>query len=114
MGGRETLFIVVSLPEVFGYAGAFCPAPGLMEVNLGYPAQLAPEEMTLPEEYKDDTFILINAGNQDTVVGDNPLNYSAAFTANGVEHAFYSINGGHSFDVWKNGLYWFARCIFNA
>ncbi|MDR0249669.1 MAG: esterase family protein [Oscillospiraceae bacterium] len=112
MGGREALFIAVSMPETFGFAGAFCPAPGLMSSNLGIPGQLDPSDMTLPEKYKRDMFILINAGNQDTVVGDSPLNYSGAFAANGVEHAYYSIDGGHGFDVWKNGLYWFAGCIF--
>jgi enterochelin esterase-like enzyme len=113
MGGREALFIGVSMPETFGYVGAFCPAPGLMSSSAGFPGQLEPEEMTLPVKYKRSTFILINAGNQDNVVGDNPINYSNAFTANGVEHAYYSIDGGHDFNVWKNGLYWFAKCIFN-
>jgi predicted alpha/beta superfamily hydrolase len=50
MGGREALFIGVSMPETFGYVGAFCPAPGLMGVNLGFAGQLTPEEMTLPEK----------------------------------------------------------------
>jgi enterochelin esterase-like enzyme len=112
MGGRESLFIAVSMPETFAFVGAFCPAPGLMEANLGFPSQLEPAELTLPEKYRHDTFILINTGNQDTVVGDNPLKYSEAFAANGIEHVFYSMDGGHSFDVWKNGLYWFTRCIF--
>ncbi|MDR0222531.1 MAG: esterase family protein [Oscillospiraceae bacterium] len=113
MGGREALFIGVSMPETFAYVGAFCPAPGLMGENLGIDGQITPEEMTLPDEYKGNTFILINAENQDGVVGDNPLNYSNAFRGNGVENVYYSIEGGHDFTVWKNGLYFFARSIFD-
>ena len=30
MGGRETLFVGCSMPETFGYMGAFTPAPGLL------------------------------------------------------------------------------------
>lgn len=112
MGGREALFIGVSMPETFGFVGAFCPAPGLMSENLGFSGQLTPEELTLPEEYKNNTFILINTGNQDSTVGENPLNYSRALENNGVRHAFYSIDGGHDFNVWKNGLYFFVKCIF--
>jgi enterochelin esterase-like enzyme len=112
MGGREALFIGVSMPETFAYVGAFCPAPGLMNENLGIPGQITPEEMTLPDEFKNNTFIFINTGNQDGVVGNNPINYSNAFRQNGVENVFYSIDGGHDFRVWMNGLYFFVKSIF--
>lgn len=111
MGGRESLFIGVSMPETFGYIGAFEPAPGLL-ASEGFAGQVTPEEMTLPEKYFNDTFIMINAGNQDSVVGDNPFLYNGALEENGLSTAFYAIDGGHSFGVWKNGLYWFAKCIF--
>jgi len=110
MGGRESLFIGASMPDTFGYIGAFCPAPGLVGENLGIQAQMKPEELTLPDEYKDGTFVLINAGNNDNVVGDNPLTYSKTLTDNGVKNFYYSIDGGHEFKVWKNGLYYFAKC----
>jgi len=114
MGGREALFIGVSMPEVFGYIGAFCPAPELVAPNLDLPGQITPAKMTLPDEFKNNTFILINAGNQDGVVGDSPLNYSKAFGDNGIRYVYYSIDGGHDFGVWKNGLYYFAKFILNT
>jgi enterochelin esterase-like enzyme len=113
MGGREALYIGLSMPESFAYIGAFCPAPGLMGENLGMASPLTPKEMTLPAEYRDNTFILINTGNQDEVVGDSPLNYSEALEANGVENVYYSMEGGHDFTVWKNGLYFFVKNIFD-
>ncbi|MDR1668608.1 MAG: esterase family protein [Oscillospiraceae bacterium] len=113
MGGREALFIGVSMPDTFGYFAAFSPAPGLLSSGE-MPGQLSPEEMTLPDEYKDNTFILICNGNQDTVVYDNPLNYHNAFDSNGIRHAYYTIDGGHYFGVWKHGLYYFAKNIFKG
>lgn len=113
MGGRESLFIGFSMPDTFGYIGAFSPAPGLMSFpSLGYPGQLTVEEMTLPNEHKGNTFILIVSGNQDGVVNDVPNDYHKALEDNGIRHTFYKIDGGHDFTVWKNGLYYFAKCVF--
>lgn len=114
MGGRESLFIGLSMPDTFGYIGAFSPAPGLMSFeSLGYPGQLAAEEMTLPDKYKGDTFILIVNGNQDGVVNDVPNDYHQALEDNGIRHVYYTIDGGHDFTVWKNGLYYFSKCVFD-
>lgn len=112
MGGREALFIGVSMPETFGYVGAFCPAPGLISANMDIPGQIAPEELTVPDEYKENTFFLINTGDNDGLVGDNPLNYFETLNDSGVRSYFYSTPGGHDFKVWKNGLYYFLKCAF--
>lgn len=113
MGGRESLFIGVSMPDVFGYVGAFSPAPGLLPFsNLNYPGQLTAEEMTLPDEYKENTFMFICNGNQDGVVNNIPFEYQQVLTDNGVSHVYYTIDGGHDFGVWKNGLYHFVKNIF--
>lgn len=110
MGGRESLFIGLSMPEVFGYIGAFSPAPGLLANNNS--GQLTPKEMTLPEEFKNNTLIFICNGNQDGVVHDVPNDYHTALRDNGIKHVYYTINGGHDFNVWKNGLYYFAKGLF--
>ena len=110
MGGREALYIGLSMPETFGYVGAFCPAPGV----LPYYAEkglFENESFKAAEGY--DTLILINAGLTDNVVGEWPKTYSDTLTANGTEHIFYECIGGHDFFVWKNGLYNFAKRIFD-
>ncbi|MCL2078252.1 MAG: alpha/beta hydrolase-fold protein [Oscillospiraceae bacterium] len=113
MGGREALNIAARMPEAFGYIGAFAPAPGLMSALHDTDAQLTDAEITaIPDEYKRNIFVLINTGNQDGVVGGNPLMYHNAFVNNGIESVFYTIDGGHDFNVWKNGLYYFAKNIF--
>jgi enterochelin esterase-like enzyme len=112
MGGREALVIGISMPDVFGFIGAFSPAPGLLSFEeMSFPGQLAASEMTLPDGYKDNTFIMINNGNQDGVVNDVPFQYHNALSDNGIRHAYYTIDGGHDFGVWKNGLYYFTKCI---
>lgn len=110
MGGREALYIGLTMKETFGYVGAFCPAPGVLPYNVEKGLFQA-EDFKADPEY--DTFILINAGKTDGVVGAWPQTYSDALTANGTEHIFYVTDGGHDFQVWKHGLYNFAKRIFD-
>lgn len=109
MGGREALYIGLTMPETFGYVGAFCPAPGVLPYDVE-------GGLFQPEDFKADkgygTYILINAGKTDGVVSDWPQTYSDTLTENGTEHTFYVTDGGHDFRVWKHGLYNFARNIF--
>lgn len=110
MGGRVALHLGLSLPETFGYVGAFCPAPGVLayEVEDGL---FKKEDFKAPEDL--DLFIMINTGLTDKTVGDWPETYSITLTENGTENIFYKCVGGHDFFVWKNGLYNFAKRIFN-
>ena len=112
MGGRESIFIGVKMPEVFGYIGAFSPAPGLMDVHMGRPGQLTKAEFTLPGEYADSTYILICNGNQEEMFDKLAKSYHDAFVKNGLSPVYYTVEGGHDFRVWKNGLYHFAKKIF--
>ena len=109
MGGRESLYIGLSMPETFGYIGAFCPAPGVLpyyaEAGLFPTADFKAAEGL-------DSYILINAGQWDGVVGEWPQTYADTLTANGTANTFYVTSGGHDFTVWKHGLYNFARSIF--
>ena len=110
MGGREALYIGLSLPETFGYVGAFCPAPGV----LPYYAEgglFQPADFKATEGYE--SYILINAGEWDGVVGEWPSTYADTLTANGTPVTFYTMPGGHDFNVWKHGLYNFAQRIFD-
>ena len=110
MGGREALYIGLTMHDTFGYVGAFCPAPGVLpyyaEAGLFQTADFKAAEGM-------DTYILINAGKTDGVVGAWPQTYADTLTANGTENTFYVTNGGHDFNVWKHGLYNFARMIFD-
>ena len=118
MGGREALFIGVSMPETFGYIGAFSPAPGLMpmqpsrEPRVNHPGQITPKQMTLPDSLKDKTFILVCNGTEEPMFNDLANAYCDALRKNGINPIYYTTQGGHDFRVWKNGLYHFVRNIF--
>ncbi len=113
MGGREALYIGFSMPETFGYIGAFCPAPGILSYDNHLSAEgglMTEEEFTLPEG--SDNFVLIVKGKSDYVVGDAPLSYHEALEKNEVAHEYYETKGAHDFGVWKHGLYNFIKNIF--
>lgn len=102
MGGMESLNIGISMPETFGFIGAFSAAPGL---------PLTSTQMNLPDEYKNNTFIMICCGLEDGLLSFSE-NYNKSLVDNGVQTTYYTIHGGHGFDVWKNGLYNFSKRIF--
>ncbi len=113
MGGREALYIGFTMPETFGYIGAFCPAPGILPyTNFGVSEDglFTEESFTLPEG--SDNLVMIVAGKTDGVVGAWPATYHQTLEKNGVEHMFYETEGGHDFGVWKHGLYNFVKRIF--
>jgi enterochelin esterase-like enzyme len=104
MGGMESIHIGIRMPETFGYIGAFSAAPAL---------PLTPEQMTLPDKYKNNIFIMICCAKDDTIALGPSQSYNQSLVNNGVETTYYELNtGGHGFGVWKNGLYNFARRIF--
>ncbi|MBQ6716056.1 MAG: esterase family protein [Clostridia bacterium] len=110
MGGRVALHLGISMPETFGYVGAFCPAPGVIGNAVGQ-ALFTNEEFKGNEEYPQ--LILINTGLTDKTVGEWPETYYNTLIENGTEAIFYKCIGGHDFFVWKNGLYNFAKRIFD-
>ena len=110
MGGRESLYIGLTMADTFGYVGAFCPAPGV----LPYPTEkglFETDQFMLPQEY--DSFIMIVEGSNDTVVNEWPSTYHQTLLDNGTEHVYYVTEGGHDFTVWTHGLYNFAKELFH-
>ncbi len=112
MGGREALYIGLSMPETFGYIGAFAPAPGLLPYTGFTEEKGLFTEDTLKAAEGSNPFILINTGDRDQTVGEWPRIYADTLTKNGTENVFYVTQGDHNFFVWKNGLYHFAKHLF--
>lgn len=111
MGGRAALHVGINMIEDFAYIGALTPAVGVLPYDLEN-GLFKNEDLTLPDKYKKNTLILIEKGNKDGVVGDWPDEYSKVLWTNGVNHVYYVTDGGHDFNVWKNGLYNFVRRVF--
>lgn len=112
MGGRESLYIGLTMCDQIGYIGAFEPAIGVLPYNIE-DGLFTTETMTLPEEYKYSTVLMIVKGQSDGTVGEWPLTYHQTLENNGVPHIYYDMPGGHDFSVWNNGFYNFAKRIFS-
>lgn len=112
MGGRESLYIGLTMSEVFGSVGAFSPAFGIFPYTNNSVTEAGlfqKENFRIQEEYKDNTFLMIMTGDHDDIVGNEPVRYHEALQENGTEHVFYVTRGGHDFKVWSNGLYNFIK-----
>lgn len=103
MGGRESLLIGMERPDLFGYIGAICPAPGVTGSFKWDSEEEAP------------SLVFITAGSDDTVVYTSPEGYHNNFTKNGVPHIWHYINGGYHGDNSIHAhLYNFVRVVFKA
>ncbi len=111
MGGRESLHLGLKLCSEFAFIGAFEPAPGLLPY-ADEESLFNAQTLTLPDEYKNSTYVFITKGDQDGVVRDWPKTYAETLKKNGVDPHFTELHGGHDFKVWKESLYRFAKTIF--
>ncbi len=99
MGGRESLNIGMKHPDLFGYVGAICPAPGAS----------GSWTFTTDTPY----LVYITAGGNDTVVYSTPEGYHNNFNTNGVPHIWhYYQNGYHGDNSIHAHLYNFCRFVF--
>ncbi len=109
MGGRETLFIGLSRPDLFGYIGAIAPAPGLVPGKdrfMTHVGQMKEEEVKFAEDAVLPELLMICCGTQDSVVGKFPASYHELLTTNGVEHLWYEVPGAdHDSNAIRSGLY---------
>lgn len=113
MGGRESLFIGFQHPELFGYVGAVCPAPGLTPVahSSAHPGQMQEKEMVFEENAP--YMLLLSGSKSDGVVGTYPETYRNIMTFRGTEHIWHEMTStGHDHTSVKPHLYNFCRVIF--
>ncbi len=115
MGGRVSLHLGVTLPDTFGYIGAFCPAPGIFHythMNVTEEGLFTEETFDIKEKYRDRTVLMIVAGKSDMLVGGYPEKYHSVLASHGVAHIWYRKQGGHDMSVSGHGLYNFMKLIF--
>lgn len=113
MGGRESLFIGFTHPELFGYIGAVCPAPGLTPVKNSpmHPGQMEEAELSFTENSP--YVLLISAAVNDGVVGSSPYSYHNMLDTNKTEHLWHTMaKTGHDHSSVTPHLYNFFRIIF--
>lgn len=114
MGGRESLFIGFSHPELFGYIGAVCPAPGLtpVENSPAHPGQMEETDMKFSENQP--YVLMISAADNDGVVGTFPSTYHNVLNENDTEHIWHTMSStGHDHSSVMPHLNNFFRIIFH-
>ena len=104
MGGRESLIIGLTRPDLFGYIGAMCPAPGV-------PLSADKYKFDSNEPY----LFLISAGSNDTLIYSTPEGYHNNLSKNNTTHIWHYVNGGdHGGKTIRPHVYNFVRYIFKA
>lgn len=107
MGGRESLYIGFSRPDLFGYVGAMCPAPGLNTDLIS--------NDNLKFDGISPYLLMISAGSNDQVVYSTPSSYHNTLTSNGVNHIWhYVTDGDHGGKTIRPHIYNFIRFIFKV
>ena len=104
MGGRESLLIGLQHPELFGYVGAICPAPGV------------PDSIFVRHSDEESPYLLfLSGGTNDDVVQTIPVGYHNTLEKNGVPHVWHYIQGGYHGDNSIHAhIYNFVRAVFKA
>ena len=109
MGGRETLFIALQRPELFGYVCSISAAPGIVATTdkfMTHPGQLAESEVKFADDAVVPNKFILCCGTRDSVVGTYPKSYHELLEANGTDHIWYEVTGAdHDNNVIKSGLY---------
>jgi len=109
MGGRETLFITLQRPELFGYVCAISAAPGIVATTdkfMTHPGQLAESDVKFVDDAVVPNIFMLCCGSKDSVVGTYPKSYHELLEKNGTDHIWYEIKGAdHDNNAIKSGLY---------
>lgn len=118
MGGRESLYIGVSRPDLFGYIGAACPAPGVTpgkDSFMDHPGCMSESEFRIKDAAYNPYVLMITGGTNDTVVGTFPQSYHNILTTNQQDHIWQEIQGGgHDASCVVPLMYNFIRSAFKA
>lgn len=116
LGGRQSIFVGLSRPDLFNYVGAVAPAPGVVPAKdwaMEHPGQMAVEEVTYEGKAYEPRVFLICCGTKDGSVGKFPEEYHKLFEKNGVNHKWYEITDAeHNFVAIRSFLYNYLQMIF--
>lgn len=109
MGGRESLYIGVTRPDLFAYTGAISPAPGLTpgrDWAMEHVGQMQEDELKITDTENLPKLLMVCCGSKDSVVGAFPKSYHEIMERNGVDHMWYEIPGAdHDNQAIRSGIY---------
>lgn len=116
MGGRQTLYIGLQRPDLFGYICAISPAPGLtpgQDWAMVHAGQMQEDEVKFTDEENLPNVLMVCCCQEDGVVGKFPQTYHELFNRNHVEHTWFEVQGNdHGPVAVRCGLYNFLKYAF--
>lgn len=112
MGGRNALYAAFTHQDLFGYVGAFSSAHVLGSPDSGSVLPALISDFTVDPSVGGFEMVMVCVGRQDDVCGEESYRIDENMTANGVDHIFYDMKGGHEDSVWQNALYNFGERLF--
>lgn len=116
MGGRESLYIGLQRPDLFGYIGAIAPAPGLVPAKdwaMEHKGMLQESQLKFAENAVLPKYFMVCCGTVDGTVGKYPASYHQILENNKVDHVWFEVSGAdHNFMAIRSGFYQFIQNIF--
>nr|UOO00982.1 feruloyl esterase [Pecoramyces sp. F1] len=116
MGGRNSLYIGYKRSDLFGYVGAFSPAPGVVPGDdfSGHHPGLFKVESEFRTDYPP-IVTLISGGTKDSIVGVFPKSYHDILTTNEQDHIWVEVpEADHDGTALDSGYYNFIQTAFGA
>ncbi len=126
MGGRESLYLGIMRPDLFGYVCASSPAPGIVPASDAFLSNhLGSYKADGVNRMKNEDFkisdadlpylLMIGGGTNDSVVGTFPKQYHELFDKNGTTNIWMEVPGaGHDGGVGTPLFYNFFKAMFKA
>lgn len=116
MGGRETLYIGLQRPDLFGYIGAIAPAPGLVPAKdwaMSHPGMIPEDEAKFKDDAQLPELLMVCCGTNDGTVGQFPKTYHKLFEKNNVDHLWFEVlSADHNAHAIRSGLFQFIQRVF--
>lgn len=118
MGGRESLYIGIKRPDLFGYTGAIAPAPGLVPARdwaMVHRGMTDGNSLKFGSGQEEPYLLMLCCGTNDSVVGSFPRSYHDILTQNGTRHTWFEVIGAdHDATAIRSGFYWFMKNVFRS
>lgn len=116
MGGRTSLYIGFKRPDLFGYIGAFSPAPGVVpgtDKNAVHSGLFLEEEFVIQDKENMPYVTIISCGTKDNAVGSFPALYHEILEKNAHPHIWIEVpDADHDERAIRTGLYSFMINAF--
>ena len=115
MGGIQTLNTVIENPDMFSYVGVFSSGWFSNDKNKmfgdveKYYNMLQNDTKKYNESFKQ---FFITMGGKEDIAYSNCQNMLKRFDEIGVKYTYFETPGGHTWPVWRESLYRFAKLLF--